>query len=786
MLHSPPNSKRGFKTIAIDAELIVVGGGMAGVCAAVTAARAGVQTVLVQDRPVLGGNASSEIRMVIGGASASRGNNNRWAREGGLIDELLVENAYRNPEGNPLIFDTILLETVHREPRLQLLLDTAVYDCDVQPSGDASLSRITAARAFCPQNETIYELRAPLFCDASGDGVLGYLAGAAYRMGAESADEFDEPLAPDAADYGELMGHTIYFQSKDTGRPVEFVCPDFAVRDITTLPRWKRISTADQGCQYWWVEYGGRLDTVHDTEAIKWELWRIVYGIWNHIKNSGRFPEAQTWTLEWVGPVPGKRESRRFEGPYILTQRDVLERREHHDTVHYGGWSIDLHPADGIYADRKPCDQWHAKGIFPIPYRTLYSRNVENLFLAGRIISTSHVAFGATRVMATCAQGGQVVGQAAALCTSNTRETAPNARPLMPDELARDPARLERLKLALTRSGQHIPGYRRTDPDDLAQQATITADSRLVFDGLEPDGATRPLDVPQAVLLPVSQGSIERITFWVDVQQVSELQCTLRQPDRPGSFTPEATLAERSVSLSPGTKQAVIFEFDDALLNKKIDTDTYLFVCLAANPDVQVYTSTRLVPGVATLFNSGRSEVNPGSEQIPSVGPDGRDLGVERFSFWLSRPRPEGSNLAFRISPGLDAWDPESVVNGLNRPTDRPNAWAALPDAETSTLTLTWPEPVLVSRIVLLFDTDRDSPLYSVRYGDGVRLMPLCVRRFTIRDATTGAVFAACEENHQTRREIRLDHPCRTNCLEVQLWQPGLSVPASLVEVMVF
>lgn len=779
MLHIPPNSKRDLKTISVDADLIVVGGGMAGVCAAVTAARSGLQVALVQDRPVLGGNASSEVRMVIGGATASRGNNNRWAREGGLIDELLVENAYRNPEGNSLIFDALLLEVIRLEPNVQLLLNTAVYDCETINAYKASTSRITMARAFCSQNGTIYELRAPLFCDASGDGVLGHLAGAAYRIGAEQPDEFDEPFAPDTIDYGELMGHTLYFQSKDTRQPVEFVCPDFALQDITTLPRYKRINATDQGCQYWWVEHGGRLDTIHDTESIKWELWRIVYGIWNHIKNSGQFPEAQTWTLEWVGTIPGKRESRRFEGPSMLTQRDVIERPTHRDTVHYGGWSLDLHPADGIYADRAPCDQWHAKGIYPIPYRTMYSRNVENLFLAGRVISASHVAFGSTRVMATCAQGGQVVGHAAALCT---REAAHEGRILMPNELADDPARLKRLKLVLTRSGQHIPGYRRVDPDDLAQQAdSVEADSRLMLDHLEPDDRPRALDVPQALLLPVAEGRFERITFFADVQRATELRCTLQKPDRPDSFTPEETIDEQTVSLAPGAKQEVTFEF-----NTPIHEAGYLFVCLAANPDVQLYTSTQLVPGVATLFNSGRSEINAGGEQIPPASLDGKELGVERFSFWLPRPRPEGNNVAFRISPALGVFGPELTINGLTRPTDRPNTWVAALDAEVATLTLAWNEPVSISQIVLTFDTDRDNPLYSVLHGTAQRVMPQCVQRFLIRDGATQEVLAVCEENHQTRREIQLENPCKTDSLEVQIWRPHLNVSGSLIEVMLF
>jgi hypothetical protein len=132
-------------------------------------------------------------------------------------------------------------------------------------------------------------------------------------MGAETKEEFGEGFAPDR-EYGELLGHTIYFYSKNVGRPVSFTPPSYALQDITKIPRFGQIAASDSGCAFWWLEYGGRRDTVHDTEEIKWELWSVVYGIWNYIKNSGKFPEAANLTLEWVGQVPGKRESRRFEG----------------------------------------------------------------------------------------------------------------------------------------------------------------------------------------------------------------------------------------------------------------------------------------------------------------------------------------------------------------------------------------------------------------------------------------------------------------------------------------
>jgi hypothetical protein len=756
MLKEEPVPQRELPTERIDCDLVVVGGGLAGVCCAVTAARAGIRATLIQDRPVLGGNASSEIRMVAIGASASMGNNNRWAREGGVIDEFLVENVFRNPEGNPLLSDTILLEMVVREPNVTLLLNTAVFEV-----GKHDARTIGHVRGFCPQNSTLVEVHAPLFCDASGDGVLGFLAGAAFRMGAETKDEFDEPLAPDK-EYGELLGHTIYFQTKDTGKPVRFVPPDFALDDITKITRWERINATDQGCQYWWLEYGGRLDTVHQTEAIKWELWRIVYGIWNYIKNSGKFPEAETLTLEWVGAVPGKRESRRFEGDYILTQRDVVQRRRHDDVVSYGGWSLDLHPADGIYSDRPPCDQWHAKGVYPIPFRTLYSRNIRNLLLAGRIISASHVAFGSTRVMATCAHNAQAVGMAAAICR---REN------LLPADLAA-PERIGRLQRALARTGQYIPGYRLEDPDDLARDATITASSRLRLRRLGDNGPLLQLERPWAMLLPVAAGPVSSVSYRVDVAEPTRLEMQLRASAEPDGYTPEVILGAQTVELPAGTNRTVTADF-----GVSVDRPRYVFACLMRNPAVSVRCSRQMVTGVVAVTHRGREEVSKGSRQSPPEG-----LGVDTFEFWRPVARPEGCNLAVTLDPPLDVFGPESVANGVVRPTHGPNAWVADPLDANPTLTLRWKEPQTIGRIELTFDTDRDNPLYSVLFGHPDSVMPQCVRRWRILDAA-GRVLAQCDDNHQTQNTIRLASPVTTDCIHIELTAPSDQVPAALFEV---
>lgn len=181
---------RKLKNIDIVNDLVVVGGGMAGTCCAINAARSGLKVTLVQDRPVLGGNASSEVRLWILGATSHMGNNNRWAREGGLVGEIYVENMYRNPEGNAVIFDTILLEKVHLEKNITLLLNTSAYE--IEKKDDHSIKMV---KGFCSQNSTMYNLHAPLVCDASGDGIVSFLAGVPFRIGAEASDEFGEKFA---------------------------------------------------------------------------------------------------------------------------------------------------------------------------------------------------------------------------------------------------------------------------------------------------------------------------------------------------------------------------------------------------------------------------------------------------------------------------------------------------------------------------------------------------------------------------------------------------------------
>jgi hypothetical protein len=744
---------RSLHTVHLKSDLVVVGGGLSGVCCAITAARQGLEVVLFQDRPVLGGNSSSEVRLWVLGATSHMGNNNRWAREGGMIDELLLENAHRNPEGNPVIFDTIILEKVLNEKNIKLYLNTAVYEAEKE-AGD----EIRQVKAFCSQNSTVYVAAAPVFCDASGDGILGFLAGASFRMGAESRDEFDEAMAP-ASEYGELLGHSLYFYSKDMGRPVKYVPPSFALKDISRIPRFKNFSAKEFGCKLWWIEYGGRLDTVHQSEEIKMELWKVVYGVWNYIKNSGAFPEAETMTLEWVGMIPGKRESRRFEGDYILTQHDIVEQRFFDDAVAYGGWSIDLHPADGVFSEKPGCNQWHSKGVYTIPYRCYFSRNIRNLFLAGRIISASHVAFGSSRVMATSALGGQAVGMAAALCKKYQ---------LQPRELGN--AHIKELQQQLLLTGHYIPGIRLAD-EELVSQASVEASSTLVLHEIPSSGISEALHYSAAQMLPVRKGAVPQISLTVSALTATNLQVELRVSSKPFNHTPDVTLAVKTFSLQQGKNDLVIDE------DLRVENDCYLFICFIRNEQVLLEYSDKRITGIVSVFNKIKPEVsNYGKQEAPA------DTGMESFEFWVPVRRPKGYNIAMKIFPSLEPFSPEHLRNGLSRPVASTNAWVADCRDEQPVVTISWKQPVQLNKVCLMFDADYDNPLENVLIMQPERVMPFCVDEVELLNCSN-QVVGMIRDNYLSCRTVEFEKPVYTQQLKIRLRNSRRESPVALFEV---
>ena len=431
-----------YPTQRLSADFCVVGGGIAGLCAALAAARHGAKTVLVQDRPMLGGNASSEIRMHICGAHGP----NR--RETGLLEEIQLENLRYNAGSCWPVFDSVLWGLARREPNLSLLLDASVCACET-----AEDRSIRSVRAWQGTTQRWIEVAARLFADCSGDAVLAPLSGADYRVGREARSEYGESEAPPESDSC-TMGNSILLQTMEFETPQDFSPPPWAIDfSAPDMRRWVlNRCAAPTSDNYWWIEVGGADDSIGNAERHRDELLPIAYGVWDWIKNKCEEREKyRNFGLEWVGSLPGKRESRRYLGDHVLAQGEVQSGGDFPDVVAYGGWKIDNHYPKGFWHDGPGTKYTDCPSPFGIPYRSLYSRNVPNLLFAGRDISCTHVAMSATRVMATCGLCGQAVGTAAAIAA---REHAD------PRDVSKGPL-LAELQRTLLEDDCMLPGLRR-------------------------------------------------------------------------------------------------------------------------------------------------------------------------------------------------------------------------------------------------------------------------------------------------------------------------------------
>jgi hypothetical protein len=386
-------------------DLVVVGGGMAGTCTAVSAARLGLNVALIQNRPVLGGNNSSEVRVHLGGNIHQP----PYPALGGVVQEL-DPGPGGNAEEASKYGDDQKLAVVRAEKNLHLFLSTHAFKVETEGN------RIVAVLAKHVRSGHELRFRAPLFADCTGDGTIGYLAGADYRYGRESREETDEPLAPEKADR-QTMGTSVMWYSLKTDEPTTFPDCPWAIQFNA-----KNYQKAISGNWNW--ETGFRRDQIREFEYVRDHGLRAVYGNWafqkNHAPDKAKYANRK---LGWVAFIGGKRESRRLLGDVILKQQDVVEGKQFPDASVTSTWSIDLHYP--IQSDQFPGQEFRSRAEFlrskpyPVPYRCFYSRNVENLFMAGRNVSVTHVALGTVRVMRTCGMMGEVVGMAASICNQH-------------------------------------------------------------------------------------------------------------------------------------------------------------------------------------------------------------------------------------------------------------------------------------------------------------------------------------------------------------------------------
>jgi len=406
-LLSMRRSALGLDTVVVQQknyDLVVVGGGIAGMCAAVSAARGGMNVALVNDRPVLGGNNSSEVRVHLGGYIEMKPNKGlgRMIREFGHS---------RAGNAKPAFF----YEDAKKDSFILAEPGVTLYPCYRATGVTIEGNMIKNITVQNIEDNSEIVLGAPLFSDCTGDGTIGFLAGADYVMGRESRSEFNEPLAPDKAD-SMTMGASVQWYTREESGKTCF--PEFCYGLEFNDGNCERVTMGE-----WKWETGMNLDQITEAETVRDYGLMVIFSNWSYLKNhladNVRFGNR---SLDWVGYISGKRESRRLLGDYILKQDDVDKNVFHEDASFTTTWSLDLHFPDPENSRNFPGREFKAATnhvfIHPyaVPYRCLYSRNVDNLFMAGRNISVTHVALGTVRVMRTTGMMGEVVGMAASLC----------------------------------------------------------------------------------------------------------------------------------------------------------------------------------------------------------------------------------------------------------------------------------------------------------------------------------------------------------------------------------
>lgn len=656
-------------------DLVVVGGGLSGVCAAVAGARKGLNTALVHDRPVPGGNCSSEIGININGAGSNGNSASVYAREGGIVEEFKL-NLVHYAKDRDLAFFSL----INNQENLDVYLNTYVTDVECE---DATVKSVSGVQLG---SERTFKFEAPMFIDSTGDGSVAFKAGGEYRYGREAQSEFGESLAPlEADDY--TMGDSILFRSRDMGEPVPFNRPDWAY-DITKMPFFKNLG-ADKGLDrafhsritkeiegYWWIEFGGQSDIIYDNEDITLELRKIAYGVWDYMKNSGKYPELSTYKLVHVSSVAGKRESRRFVGDHILTQVDIDNKTDFEDAVATAGWEMDVHAPKGIYDDDHATYWHHVAGMYNIPFGMMYSKNLNNVMLAGRNMSASHVAFGSTRLSCQGGVAGQACATAAYLCKKYN---------CLPRDVRNE--HIKELQETLLSDDQCILGLEVPNDDEIVKSATVTASSEKEYSNQEAVNMLTP-DNQYVLVLPSTTGNID--SFQIKIKNFDSenqiLKLKLMGGTRKENYAPEYVINELAIDV-PGNYNDWL-EIPAYANDLK---DDKLYVLFDINPSLRLYGNDTLLTGAVTFF------ALPPKETTSKFQPLYR---MYRLSKWNSC-----RSIAFRdVKPEQNIYSAQNILNPYTRPYGVPNIWISQTNKE-EWINISFDTPQKIEDIELIFNT---------------------------------------------------------------------------------
>ena len=653
-------------------DIVVVGSGTAGMGAALAAARTGAKVALVHDRPVLGGNASTEIGVGTNGAAGSHPNRKLFARETGLCEEV---NVVRRRPGVGS-YSAAFAFLAGREKRLSVRHNQRVVE--VEKASDGGIAAVVARDTLTGAKT---RFRAKLFIDCTGDGWVGVFADAERMIGREAKAEFNEGPAPDKRDdlimSGCLMDGYLCYRHARRDAPVDYRTPDWA----QVLPEGfdRFVHGLDPT---WWIEHGGRFNEIREAERSRDELIRIVFAYWGWLKNV-KFPDtARNAELTEVPYMNGRREGYRLVGDYVLTANDALEGRMFDDRISYGGWPLDTHDPLGM-DNPKGNGYWRDHPGVPnysIPYRCLYSKNVPNLMFAGRCQSVTHIALGSVRVEATLMTLGQAAGTSAALAL---------AEGLSPREYGR--LRIRELQQRLLKDDQYIPNLVNEDPADFARSAKVTATSvtpGIVLDrndaGLRSSESARyELGMNRATAFDCrGLDRLEAVECLLESRLAKPVDLTARiyLADRlSGRKDDRSLMATAKGRVWPGETGLVEFHLD-----RPVRTD-------------RRYVWVELLPAKGVYWLT-RGEL---------LTPD----GVRAYGGWGDWTVVKGVQQAVVTTPRLRRTvdsRAEYVIDGTARPVDAcTHGWISDPSAAMpQSVRLDFREPVTARQVRLYLDTD--------------------------------------------------------------------------------
>jgi hypothetical protein len=756
-------------------DVVVCGGGLAGFCAAIAAARLGARTCLIHNRPVLGGNSSSEIGVTPHGAAAFHA----YARETGIISEALIEERARNHAEiyengwTNSVWDMVLYDMVQRTPNLTLHLNT-----DIRGVDKLNPRHLAAVLATVQNAETQLRIEGGIFIDCTGDALVADAAGCEWRMGSEGRDEFNEPHAPPKAS-SDTMGNSIHFLCRDMGRPMPYSAPDWAVKfeDASYFYDQGRLPKEERG-GFWWIEIGVPHHTIYDAETIRHELTRHALGVWDWMKNKDpkMKDRVRNYALDWIGQVPGKRESRRVMGRYFMTEHDVLNRTVFPDEIAFGGWFVDLHTPGGLLASSSEpsaaagghenaydtFSDYSAMsycGPYGIPLRILLSKDCDNLMMAGRNVSVTHAALGTVRVMGTTALMGEAAGVAAAIATSRRHDF---------DQLLRDD--ITDIQQHLLANGCFLPNYFNSSPRDLARTARISASSDAPIHGVAPETPSfheglkiwkdqpqyhiERLEVRRGQFIATAGGPLSSVELCLTNRSDTPQHLDLRlyHADHIWDYRTETgpALASGTVTVPPGRQV-----WSNWPLNLHVNAG-WLRLDALANPNLDWHASGKIVPGHMAVY-----QISPNK--------------MRRFG--------NGHTLAYRITPPQRPFTPDQILTGVTRPHRSTNLWISDPvQPLPQWIELQWPAPQTIREIQLIFPGHliREYHAYAPFYRD-----PQCPRDYVISALVDDRwqPLLTVEGNYQRRRSHTLSHPLLTTRLRVTVTASNGDPSAAIYEI---